>query len=61
MNWQDIGAGAAIVVALITGNAFVMKIIIDNAVTKLHLLVSRDYVTKEECEKHREHCTMHKG
>ena len=60
MDWQSIGAGAAIVVALITGNAFVMKLIIDNDVTKLELVVSRDYVTKSECEKHREHCPMHK-
>jgi hypothetical protein len=56
MDWEAIGVGGACIVAVIGGNAFVMKLIIDNAVTKLHLLVAEKYVTKEEFEKHIEHC-----
>ena len=56
MELQDMGAGAGIVVALIIGNAFVMKLIIDNAVKGLNLLIARDFVTKEEFNNHIEHC-----
>ena len=52
MDWEAIGIGITAAVAVITGNAFVMKIIIDNAVTKLHVLVSDEYVKKEDCK----HC-----
>ena len=56
MDFEAIGAGVAIAVALIGGNAFVMKLIIDNSIKTLHLLVAKDFVTKDEFEKHIEHC-----
>jgi len=56
MNIQDMGAGAGVVVALIIGNAFVMKLIIDNAIKSLNLLIAKDFVTKEEFNSHIDHC-----
>jgi len=60
VNWALLltafGVGITAIVAAIGGNAFVMQKIIDTAITKLHLLVSKQYVTKEEFDKHIEHC-----
>ena len=56
MDWEAMGVGAGCIIAIISGNAFVMKLIIDNAVTKLNLLVAEKYVTKEDFEKHIAHC-----
>ena len=56
MDIQNIAAGAGIVVSIIIGNAFVMKLVIDNAVKSLNLQITRDFVTKEEFNNHITHC-----
>ena len=49
MDWEAIGIGVSAAVAVVGGNAFVMKMIIDNAVSKLHIIVSDEYVKKADC------------
>ena len=56
MYWQDIGAGIGIAVALIGGNAWAMKLVIDNAVKSALLEISREYVTKVDFDKHITNC-----
>jgi len=56
MDIESIGARAGIIVSIIIGNAFVMKLIIDNAIKTLHLLIAKDYVTQEDFDRHIETC-----
>jgi len=52
MDWQAIGVGIGTGVALIGANAWVMKLVIDNAVKSALLLIAKDYVTKHDFNNH---------
>ena len=56
MDWEAVGVAVSMVVALIGGNAFLMKLVIGGEISKCLLLVAQQYVTKEDFEKHIEHC-----
>ncbi len=57
MDWQAIGVGVTAGIALIAGNAWVMKLVIDNAVLKAVKVIAEEYVTKEDFNRHVEMCT----
>lgn len=53
MNWESIGVGVSVAVALLGANAWLMKLVISSEINKFHILVSKDFVSKEECSEHR--------
>jgi hypothetical protein len=56
MGWEAIGVGVSAVIAVVAFNAWAMKLVIDNAVKSALLLISHDYVTKEDFNRHIEQC-----
>ena len=58
MEWDMVGIGIAAAIALIGGNAWVMKLVIDNAVLKAFKEIGKDYVSKEDFERHIEQCQI---
>ena len=54
--WHAIGIEITTCIAVIGGNAWVMKLVIDNAVLKLGKTMSEDYVTKQDFMRHIEQC-----
>lgn len=56
MDLPSIAAGCGICVALIGGNAWVMKLVIENAVLRAIKRISEDYVSKDDFDRHIEQC-----
>lgn len=56
MNMQDLGVGVSLGVALITGNAVVMKFVIRAAITESMLSIHDKFVTKEHLDDHFKNC-----
>ena len=54
MDWQVIFGGVAAGATIVGGHAWIMNMIIDRAVTRVLLVMSKEYVTKEEFDKHLE-------
>lgn len=56
VNWELIGVGVVVFIAVIGANAWVMKLVIDNAVLKALKEIGRDYVLKEDFDRHVDQC-----
>jgi len=56
MDWSAIGVGVTSVMAIVAFNAWAMKLVIGNAVKDALLLIARDYVSKEDFDRHIEQC-----
>lgn len=56
MDWQAIGVGVTAGVAMIGANAWIMKMVIENAVKSALLDISHEYVTKLDFDRHLEQC-----
>lgn len=52
MDWSGMAVAVTAVLSVIGGNAYVMKIIIDNAVLKAINTISKEYVTKDDFDRH---------
>lgn len=50
MDWQMVGVGVTSAAALLGANAWLMKLVIDSAITKSQLNIQREFVTKEACK-----------
>ena len=57
-DWQMIGVGVTVGIALLSAHAALMRIIIKNAILELGKTISEDYVTKEDFNRHIEQCPM---
>ena len=56
MDWESIGIGIGVASVLLTANAGLMKLVISSEINKCLLGIADKYVTKEEFDKHVEHC-----
>ena len=56
MNWQMVGVSITGVLAVVAFNAWCMKLVIDNAVSKNMLIIMEKFVLKEDFEKHVDQC-----
>lgn len=56
MDIETIGIGVAVASTLLGANAWFMKLVISSEINKCLLVISDKYVTKEEFNKHIEHC-----
>jgi len=56
MNWEAVGVAVGVVIALLGGNAFLMKLVITSAINEALLAVSQQYVTKHDFEEHIKNC-----
>lgn len=56
MDVETIGIGVAVASTLLGANAWFMKLVISSEINKCLLVISDKYVTKEEFNKHIEHC-----
>ncbi len=54
--WTACGVGVAAGVAMISANAFLMRIVIENAVSKALLKIHDQFVTKEHLGDHQRTC-----
>lgn len=56
MDIETIGIGVAVASTLLGANAWFMKLVISSEINKCLLVISDKYVTKDEFNKHIEHC-----
>ena len=56
MDWESIGIGVTVASVLLGANAGLMKLVIGSEINKCLLGIADKYVTKEEFDKHIEHC-----
>jgi len=56
MNWESIGVGVSVASILLGANAGLMKLVIGSEINKCLLSISDKYVTKDDFEKHIDHC-----
>ena len=56
MNWGLLFTGIGAASALLGANAWLMKIVIDSSVNKALLSIEREFVTKEEFNRHIDKC-----
>jgi len=56
MEWESIGVGVTVASVLLGANAGLMKLVIGSEINKCLLGIADKYVTKDEFEKHIEHC-----
>ena len=56
MNWQMIGISITVVLSGIGFNAWCMKLVIDNAVSKNMIIIMEKFVLKEDFDKHVDQC-----
>ena len=57
VEWEQVGVGVTVGIALLSAHAYLMRIIINNAILALGKTISEDYVTKEDFNRHIEHCS----
>ena len=60
MDWEMIGIGVTVGIALLSAHAWLMKVIIKNAILELGKTISEDYVKKEDFLRHVEGCPGNK-
>jgi hypothetical protein len=58
LNWQAIGVGIAVALAMVAFNAWCMNLIIDNAISKNMITIMEKYCTKADLCNHV--ATMHR-
>ena len=56
LNWHAIGIGITTCIAVVGANAWIMKLVIDNAILKFGKAISNEYVTKGEFKDHIQNC-----
>lgn len=56
MNWELFFAGIGAAAILLGGNAWIMKLVIGSEISKALLAISKEYVSKEEFDRHVEQC-----
>ena len=56
MDIETIGIGVAVASTLLGANAWFMKLVISSEINKCLLVISDKYVTKDEFNKHIDHC-----
>ena len=56
MNWELFFAGVGAAAVLLGGNAYLMRLVIGSEVGKALLAISKEYVTKEEFDRHIDQC-----
>jgi hypothetical protein len=52
MNWEAIAAMVALIVAILGGNAWLMKLVIKSCIDEALLAISKEYATKEDLREH---------
>ena len=60
MKWELIFGGIAAASALLGANAWLMKIVIESAVTKAMLSIEKDFVDKDTFNRHVDDANAHK-
>lgn len=52
LNWEAIGVGVCVALAVIGFNAWCMNLVIDNAISKNMMYIMETYLTKAEMKDH---------
>lgn len=51
-RWNAAGVSVAVAVAILSANAYLMKIVIKSCIDEAMLNISKEYVTKADLDKH---------
>lgn len=58
MNWEFIAGMAAAVTVIMAVHAFLIGLIVDRAIMKALLEINKEYITREEFDRHIERCPV---
>ena len=58
MNWEMIGIGITAASALLAANAFLTKMVIRTSILELKDIISKEFVSRREFERHIESCPL---
>ena len=61
IQWEQVGVGVTVGVTLLSAHAYLMRIIIKNAILELGKTISEDYVTKADFNRHIEQCPANRS